>query len=82
MLSTRWFISFPLDLIKANKQGIIITRESLNNKLSFYQVGAFVLKKRGFIGLYSGLTPSLIRAFIVSSTRFTVYESALWLLKP
>jgi solute carrier family 25 carnitine/acylcarnitine transporter 20/29 len=36
---------------------------------------------RGVRGLYSGLAPSLARAFVVSGSRFSAYEFALWALK-
>jgi len=40
-----------------------------------------ILNKRGLVGLYSGVVPSLLRAFIVSSSRFTVYEGTLSLIE-
>ena len=76
-----WFISFPLDLIKANKQGIIINEHNLKNRKSLYQITKMLLDTRGIVGLYSGVVPSIVRAFIVSSTRFSVYEFVLWFLK-
>jgi solute carrier family 25 carnitine/acylcarnitine transporter 20/29 len=36
-----------------------------------------LLAARGICGFYAGVAPSLIKAFIVSGTRFTAYEAAL-----
>ena len=76
-----WFISFPLDLIKANKQGIVINENSLKNRKSFFSIFNKLIETRGVLGLYSGVTPSIVRAFIVSSSRFSVYEFVLWLFQ-
>ena len=68
-----WFVSFPLDSIKGRIQ-------SYNLKLqppSSIQTLKNIVRERGLTGMYRGLGPSLARAFIVSSTRFTIYETAL-----
>ena len=39
-----------------------------------------ILKSRGIRGLYSGVVPSIMRAFIVSSSRFSAYEATLYFL--
>lgn len=89
-----WFVSFPLDSIKANIQGrpaSVITHE----KRRIFQVARDIFRKRGIMGLYSGVGktvlffycdwlsickgPSVFRAFIVSSTRFSAYEAASYL---
>jgi len=70
-----WFLSFPLDCIKANIQG-----KPLTQKYKFGQVVQNIWKQRGISGFYSGLRPSLLRAFIVSSSRFTAYEVTFNLL--
>ena len=54
-----WFISYPLDTLK--------TRKQLFNTLNIYQ-----LIKIG--PLYNGLTITLVRAFIVNSVCFTIYD--------
>lgn len=73
-----WFISFPLDCIKANIQGI---RYNLGDIApTALNVGKNLLKTRGFFGLYAGLFPSIARAFLVSSSRFSAYESTMWML--
>eukprot|EP00520_Triparma_pacifica_P004886 CAMPEP_0118663050 /NCGR_PEP_ID=MMETSP0785-20121206/17182_1 /TAXON_ID=91992 /ORGANISM="Bolidomonas pacifica, Strain CCMP 1866" /LENGTH=277 /DNA_ID=CAMNT_0006556683 /DNA_START=73 /DNA_END=902 /DNA_ORIENTATION=- len=61
-----WVGSYPLDCIKANIQG------SLGGpSRSILSTGRDILKERGIRGLYSGLGPSLMRAFLVSGTRFS-----------
>mmetsp|Transcript_19366 Transcript_19366/g.27707 ORF Transcript_19366/g.27707 Transcript_19366/m.27707 type:complete len:297 (+) Transcript_19366:55-945(+) len=78
-----WFVSFPLDLVKSNIQqqppsGYII---HTNGKFRAISIAKDILKKRGLVGLYSGVVPSLMRAFIVSSSRFTVYEGTMSLIE-
>lgn len=36
-----------------------------------------LLRTKGWKGLYSGVTPSIMRAFIVSGSRFSAYEVAV-----
>lgn len=70
-----WFVSFPLDNVKSNIQGgRIVTGASPPSMLS---VARQVLAQKGIRGLYSGVVPSITRSFIVSATRFSVYESVL-----
>ncbi len=74
-----WLLSFPLDNIKSNIQGApFLSRggEFLKPN-NFVEIGKNLLKTRGIIGLYSGVAPSIMRAFIVSASRFSAYESAL-----
>jgi hypothetical protein len=40
-----------------------------------------LLRRRGVHGLYSGVALSLARAFLVSASRFSAYEGALWVLR-
>lgn len=77
-----WLISFPLDNIKSNIQGApFLSRGGEFHKPdNFVDVGKNLFKTRGIIGLYSGVAPSIIRAFVVSASRFSAYESALSLL--
>jgi solute carrier family 25 (mitochondrial carnitine/acylcarnitine transporter), member 20/29 len=73
-----WFVSFPLDNIKSNIQGQSFS--SVMRPLSWFSVGKQLMQTKGFIGLYSGVLPSIVRAFIVSASRFTAYETAMaWL---
>lgn len=81
-----WFVSFPLDCVKAGVQGQslssnIATSTSSNKHHLKGMVTVFrdLLRNKGWIGLYSGVTPSIMRAFIVSSTRFSAYEMVVTL---
>ena len=79
-----WFVSFPLDCVKAGVQGqslSSLSSSSLASSSSSSQrfkgmkaVFHELIKTKGWKGLYAGITPSIMRAFIVSSTRFTAYE--------
>jgi solute carrier family 25 carnitine/acylcarnitine transporter 20/29 len=70
-----WFVSFPLDNIKSNIQTMQLT--NVFNRKSAYRIGMDILGRRGLFGLYSGIVPSIMRAFIVSATRFSTYEYVL-----
>jgi solute carrier family 25 carnitine/acylcarnitine transporter 20/29 len=72
-----WFLSFPLDCIKSNIQGCSLKESALGT----IATGKKVLKERGVRGLYQGASPSIARAFIVSSSRFTIYEGTLELCR-
>jgi solute carrier family 25 carnitine/acylcarnitine transporter 20/29 len=78
--ATSWFISFPLDCIKSNIQGRSLRGDS-NTKMSALEVASKLVRERGVAGLYRGASPSIARAFLVSSSRFTVYEGTLSLLR-
>jgi hypothetical protein len=45
------------------------------------QVFQTLLQTKGIRGLYSGVTPSIARAFLVSGSRFSAYEGALWMIR-
>jgi len=74
-----WFVSFPLDAIKGNIQGRQLGGGT--TQATSYEVAMLLLRQKGIKGLYSGLLPSITRAFLVSSTRFSAYEGTLWLLQ-
>lgn len=71
-----WLVSFPLDCVRAGVQG-----QNLDAGTKSWQVFTNLMKERGIRGLYSGVTPSIVRAFLVSGSRFSAYEGALWLLR-
>ncbi|CCD44508.1 similar to mitochondrial dicarboxylate carrier [Botrytis cinerea T4] len=62
-------VTHPLDLVKVRLQ----TR---SGNAPNTMVGTFVhvLKHNGFVGLYSGLSASLLRQITYSTTRFGIYE--------
>mmetsp|Transcript_15426 Transcript_15426/g.29097 ORF Transcript_15426/g.29097 Transcript_15426/m.29097 type:complete len:301 (+) Transcript_15426:147-1049(+) len=78
-----WFVSFPLDCIKAGVQGQDLSRLDASGKKGTWQkrksmdVLKGLLRTKGWKGLYSGVTPSIMRAFIVSGSRFSAYEVAV-----
>jgi solute carrier family 25 carnitine/acylcarnitine transporter 20/29 len=71
-----WLVSFPLDCVKAHIQANTDPKANLR----FFSVLIQILKKHGIFGLYSGVVPSVLRALIVSSSRFSAYETTLWAL--
>lgn len=74
-----WFVSFPLDCIKANIQGRELSSKNIDS--SILKVGASLINQKGIGGLYAGVAPSIVRAFIVSSSRFSAYEFVCWVLE-
>ena len=71
-----WVGSYPLDCIKANIQGSLGVEGR-----GILETGKDILRERGIKGLYSGLGPSLMRAFLVSGTRFSAYEAGVAFMK-
>lgn len=71
-----WFISFPLDCIRAGVQG-----QNMPPEKRAFQVCKELIQTRGISGLYAGSSASIARAFLVSGSRFSAYEGALWLLR-
>ena len=81
-----WFLTFPLDCVKAGVQGQVLPRKgghlsgsnvkaiALPRKLGAVAVLRNLLETKGWRGLYSGVTPSIMRAFLVSASRFSAYE--------
>lgn len=61
-----WFVSYPLDCVKSNVM--------VNGGGRMLEVGRSILREKGVAGLYSGLSPSIARSFLVSGSRFSAYE--------
>jgi len=59
----------PLDLLKVHLQ----TQQT--GKIGLVQMGVKVFKSDGILGLYNGLSASLLRQLTYSMTRFAIYES-------
>ena len=74
-----WFISFPLDCVKSNIQGIPLAK--MHTRGGALDVVKGLLASKGIKGLYSGVLPSITRAFLVSASRFSVYEGVLSLMR-
>ncbi|KAI2502595.1 mitochondrial carrier protein [Fragilaria crotonensis] len=86
--ASAWFFSFPLDCIRAGVQGRDLSSRSAvtqtqqqRRRQGAIQVFLELIQSKGFLGLYRGVGPSIARAFLVSGTRFSAYEGALWLLR-
>jgi solute carrier family 25 (mitochondrial carnitine/acylcarnitine transporter), member 20/29 len=71
-----WTVTFPLDCIRAGVQG-----SDLHHQRTALTVNRELMATRGMAGLFSGVAPSIARAFLVSGSRFSAYEAALWLLR-
>ncbi|KAG7368305.1 mitochondrial carrier protein [Nitzschia inconspicua] len=71
-----WFISFPLDCIRAGVQG-----QTLPPSKGAVEVLQGLIQERGFRGLYAGSSASIARAFLVSGSRFSAFEAALWMIR-
>lgn len=59
----------PLDLLKVHLQ----TQQK--GKIGLVQMGVTVVKSDGILGLYNGLSASLLRQLTYSMTRFAIYET-------
>jgi solute carrier family 25 carnitine/acylcarnitine transporter 20/29 len=82
--ATAWALTFPLDCVRAGVQGQPIPISP--SKVRLQKEGALeilrrLLQTKGLNGLYAGVRPSIIRAFLVSGSRFSAYEGALWLCR-
>lgn len=73
-----WTVSFPLDCVRAGVQGQDLHS---SHRKAAHTVLRELLQTKGIAGLYAGVVPSILRAFLVSSSRFSAYEGALWLLR-
>jgi len=71
-----WFISFPLDCIRAGVQG-----QSMPPQKGAFRVCRELILTKGIRGLYAGSSASIVRAFLVSGSRFSAYEGALQILR-
>jgi solute carrier family 25 (mitochondrial carnitine/acylcarnitine transporter), member 20/29 len=84
-----WCASCPLDCIRAGVQGQSLevvtptttTTTRSKSLLSPSEVFQNLIQTRGIRGLYSGASASILRAFLVSGSRFSAYEMALVLLR-
>jgi len=75
-----WTVSFPLDCVRAGVQGQDLRRTAQRPKTAA-QVLQSILHTKGLGGLYHGVAPSIARAFLVSGSRFSAYETTLYLLR-
>ena len=75
-----WTVSFPLDCVRAGVQGQDLLHTAQRQKTAA-QVLQSILHTKGLGGLYHGVAPSIARAFLVSGSRFSAYETTLYLLR-
>ena len=71
-----WLVSFPLDCVRAGVQG-----QGMPPERGALRVLGDLVRTRGITGLYAGSSASIARAFLVSGSRFSAYECALWLIR-
>lgn len=62
-----WIAIFPADVIKSRIQVQSSTR-------SMRSVGMEIIRKEGFLALYNGLTPSVLRTIPATAFLFLAYE--------
>ena len=81
--ATAWAATFPMDCIRAGVQGqpIPVSTSTPLQKQGALETLRQLLQTKGFLGLYSGVAPSIARAFLVSGSRFSAYEGALWICR-
>lgn len=81
--ATSWFLTFPMDCVRAGVQGQLIptTLSTPIQKQGALETFTQLLKNKGLTGLYAGVAPSIARAFLVSGSRFSAYEGALYLCR-
>lgn len=70
-----WAVSFPLDTVKSGVQGAALGGPRLRARDVVSRLAASPGGLRR--ALYRGLGPTLLRAAVVSSSRFTAYEAAM-----
>ena len=69
-----WGVPYPIDTIKSELQ-------TMKNPDSILSVGKRIVAQRGFLGLYKGLTVTLVRAVPGNAVTFFVYEKVARFLR-
>lgn len=72
--SLSWAVSFPLDCCKSRVQAQQLANFGTPSWVTARRAAADLLRQHGIRGLYTGMTSSVVRAFVVSSARFSAYE--------
>lgn len=81
--SMAWFLSFPFDFVKTQIQSQPLrtlsgsqatTHVPMKNSPTLWRMVLHLCREKGLLGLYAGVTPTVLRSFMVSATRFSVYE--------
>lgn len=68
-----WFFSFPLDVVRTQ----IMSNPPAANKKGTISLIRTLFKQSGMSIFYRGVSASVLRAFLVSSVRFSAFELAL-----
>ena len=76
--TSAWLLSYPLDCVRAGLHGQTLKRGVTPTAVQVFQD---LVKKQGIRGLFVGVTPTLVRASLVHSVRFSAYEGILWLFR-
>ena len=81
--ATSWFLTFPMDCVRAGVQGQLIPTSSSGpiQHQGAIETCTHLLRTKGLTALYAGVAPSIARAFLVSGSRFSAYEGALYLCR-
>ena len=80
-----WLVAYPLDCVRARLQGQCLleserrVKSSTTTPNTSWGLLQKLVRKQGWGGLYVGVTPTLVRASLVHSVRFSAYEGFLWL---
>ncbi|CAH2224992.1 Mitochondrial ornithine transporter 1 [Pelobates cultripes] len=65
-----WLVVFPVDCVKSRIQVLSM----MGKQAGFIRTFGRILRNEGVLALYSGLTPTLIRAFPANGALFVAYE--------
>ncbi|XP_040282013.1 mitochondrial ornithine transporter 1-like [Bufo bufo] len=65
-----WLVVFPVDCVKSRIQVLSMT----GKQAGFIRTFLKILRNEGVVALYSGLKPTLIRAFPANGSLFVAYE--------
>ena len=76
-----WLTSFPFDCVRAGVQGQDLETMKHHERKTGKAIFEELMQSRGIRGLYRGVSAAVMRAFLVSSTRFSAYEITLWLFR-
>ena len=81
--ATSWFLTFPMDCVRAGVQGQLIPTSSSApiQHQGAIETCSHLLRTKGLTALYAGVAPSIARAFLVSGSRFSAYEGALYICR-